>query len=94
MKQLPDLLVRAPKIFYALAVIVFFATFWMSYYEIKAVQMPYAPEDDLIVRATLLRAILQGFSEAIWIVANGILFDFLVRFWNRHAASSELGVSQ
>ena len=94
MKQLPDLLVRAPKIFYALAVIVFFATFWMSYYEVKVVQMPYSPEDNPIVRAALLRAVLQGFSEAIWIAANGILFDFLVRFWNRHAASSELGDNQ
>ncbi|MGB5485322.1 hypothetical protein [Parasphingorhabdus sp.] len=94
MNQLPDLLVRAPKIFYALAVIVFFATFWMSFYEVKVAQMPYGPEYSPMIRAALLRAVLQGFSEAIWIGANGILFDFLVRFWNRHAASRESGDNQ
>ncbi|WP_422343940.1 hypothetical protein [Parasphingorhabdus sp.] len=91
MNQLPDLLVRAPKVFYILAVLVFFATFWMTYYEVKSAQMPFGPEDSPVVRAALLRAILQGCLDSIWIAANGILFDFLIRFWNRHAPSSDLG---
>jgi len=87
MMDLPKYLRRMPSVFYALAVIVFIASFSLAYYETFAAgsfgSSEYYSFANPAIRGAILRALFAASIDAIWIAANGILFHFLLSFWDR-----------
>ena len=89
MKPLPQLVVRAPSIFYGLGVLVFFLSFSSTLYEIYGGSFQYASPGDPLVRAALWRGFTSSFTESIYLAANGVLFHILLAFWDRYNAKGE-----
>ncbi len=83
MTQLPDLLRRAPKIFYVLSLIFAAASFGLGYWEITVYTSPYANPGDPTVRLALVKALFQALQEALYIVGTGALIDIAIRIWDK-----------
>ena len=88
MTSLPPLLLRAPRIFYAAAVIVFLASFALTYAEISTT-MAYAPA--AAAKLALLRGLYQAALEALYIAANGVLAHILIAIWQDGAVRRDRG---
>jgi len=88
-KQLPNLMRRAPKIFYVLAFLFAAFSFALSYWEIVAHQNAFATELDDISRVAVFKALYQALLEAVYIVASGALIHIAILIWDKMSEKSE-----
>lgn len=83
MTQLPDLLRRAPKIFYVFSFLFAAASFGLGYWEIRGVYGPYSEPANSAVRIAVFRQLYQALLEALYIVGTGALIDIAIRIWDK-----------
>ena len=92
MTNLPQLVRRAPTIFYVAAISVFVASVALNHLEL-ATTMEFADGRDPIVRMARLRAIYQGGLDAVYLAANGVIAHILLAIWENGRAGLDLGAA-
>ena len=83
MTELPDLMRRAPKIFYVLSFLFAAASFGLGYWELTVYTSPYANPGDPTVRLALVKALFQALQEALYIIGTGAFIDIAIRIWDK-----------
>lgn len=89
MTELPAILRKVPTIFYVLAAAYFLLSFGSTVIDANSVDTSYAPEMATAVRSELIRGFLLAAVDAILIAAWGVLFEFLIAFWNRSSNDND-----
>lgn len=77
--NLPEWVQRSPRIFYAAAVLLFFAYFAIGVVEINGFNSPYA--DQSAVRLAMLRVLADALREAVYAVGTGVLIHVALAIW-------------
>ena len=90
MTTLPPMLLRAPRLLYAAAVLVFLASFGLTYAEADAT-LSYAGGDNPMVRLVLARGLYQAALEAVYIAAYGAIAHVLIAIWQDGAMRRDRG---
>jgi len=85
--QLPEWVQRSPRLFYAAAVLVFFAYFAIGVTEIEAVSGQY--HDQSALRLATLRVLADALREAIYMVGTGVLIHVALAIWARMQIRTE-----
>lgn len=80
MTVLPPLVLRAPRLFYAAAVLFFIWSFALTYFDVNAT-LAYAEGSNPLIRLALLRGLYQAALEALYIAANGVIAHILLAIW-------------
>lgn len=84
MKDLPPILRKAPLLFYILAAVVFLGQFVPDFLAVRSATDTYGdafPSPG----GLLIDSFLDALINASFLVANAILFEMLIAFWDRFA---------
>lgn len=79
--NIPEWVQRSPRIFYAAAVLMFFAYFALGAYEIHHFEMPYGEEGPK--RIAILRVIVDALRDAIYLFGTGVWVQVTLAIWAR-----------
>ncbi|WP_260583114.1 hypothetical protein [Sphingopyxis sp. PET50] len=85
--DLPEWVQRSPRLFYAAAVLLFFAYFALGVVEINGMASPYA--DQSALRLATLRVLADALREAIYAVGTGVLIHVALAIWGRMQIKTE-----
>lgn len=83
MIRMPEWIYKAPKIFYILASLVFLFNFYVAYQVFVETRDARGFVDEATYLA-FFQSLFYGFTDAIYITANGILFKILLVFWAKY----------
>lgn len=84
---LPEWVQRSPRIFYAAAVLMFFAYFALGVVELNGMNSPYV--DQSAMRIAALRVLADALREAIYAVGTGVLIHVALAIWARMQIKTE-----
>jgi hypothetical protein len=80
MTPLPRLVQRTPYIFYTAAVFFFFASYALSYWELR-MGMAYAEPGNPMAKFFMMKGLYQAALEACYIAGNGVMIHILLAIW-------------
>ena len=88
--SLPPIILRMPRLIYALAVLFFLWSFVLSYFELQT-RMGNVDAENPMVRLAMLRGLFQAALEATYIALNGVIVHVLLAIWESGRASLAAG---